>query len=67
LLPSARDGRQVRQDEGATLAEIEFEALQSALSRSKGNVTRAAGFLGVSRDTLRYRIQKFGLQRGLNH
>ena len=32
-----------------------------ALERSGGNVSRAARELGISRDTLRYRIDKFGL------
>jgi two-component system, NtrC family, response regulator AtoC len=66
-LPSERAGQQFSVDEDATLAEIEVGALRGALAKSKGNVSRAAGFLGVSRDTLRYRIQKFGLQRGLSH
>jgi two-component system, NtrC family, response regulator AtoC len=66
-LPSALKGPQPPHDEGATLTEIEVGALQTALARSQGNVSRAAGFLGISRDTLRYRIQKFGLQRGASH
>ncbi len=66
-LPAAQRSPYAPPEEGATLSQIEVGALQNALARSKGNVSRAAGFLGVSRDTLRYRIQKFGLQRGLNH
>ena len=44
-----------------TLPELEREALVQALERSGGNVSRAARELGISRDTLRYRIDKFGL------
>lgn len=66
-LPTEHRAGHLPQDEGATLTEIEVGALQNALVRSKGNVSRAAGFLGISRDTLRYRIQKFGLQRGASH
>jgi two-component system, NtrC family, response regulator AtoC len=46
-----------------TLPEMEREALVQALERTGGNVSRAARELGVSRDTLRYRIDKYGLQR----
>lgn len=46
-----------------TLQDVEMNALKSALSRCDGNVSRAAGLLGISRDTLRYRMQKFRLGR----
>jgi two-component system, NtrC family, response regulator AtoC len=44
-----------------TLPEMERQALVHALRQSDGNVTRAARELGISRDTLRYRIEKHGL------
>jgi two-component system, NtrC family, response regulator AtoC len=44
-----------------TLPEMERQALVHALKVHDGNVTRAARELGISRDTLRYRIEKFGL------
>jgi two-component system, NtrC family, response regulator AtoC len=44
-----------------TLQEIEISTLQSALQNTRGNVSRAAEVLGISRDTMRYRMQKFGL------
>jgi two-component system, NtrC family, response regulator AtoC len=44
-----------------TLPEMERDALLLALERSGWNVTRAARELGISRDTLRYRIDKHGL------
>jgi two-component system, NtrC family, response regulator AtoC len=43
------------------LPELERQALREALQREGWNVTRAARALGISRDTLRYRIEKFGL------
>jgi DNA-binding NtrC family response regulator len=49
--------------EDRTLHDVEVSTLKTALSRSEGNVSRAAGLLGISRDTLRYRMQKFGLGR----
>ena len=41
---------------------MERRALVNALQQSDGNVTRAARELGISRDTLRYRIEKYGLE-----
>ncbi|MEZ5659924.1 MAG: sigma-54 dependent transcriptional regulator [Burkholderiaceae bacterium] len=46
----------------ATLEGMEVAMLRQALERTNGNVTRAAALLGISRDTMRYRIEKFGLQ-----
>jgi transcriptional regulator of acetoin/glycerol metabolism len=34
-----------------------------ALAQCNGNVTQAAKQLGISRDTLRYRMERHGLQR----
>jgi two-component system, NtrC family, response regulator AtoC len=46
----------------ASLPETERRLLQNALERNRWNVTQAARALGISRDTLRYRIDKFGLR-----
>lgn len=46
-----------------TLVELELGAIRKALSRTGGNVSRAAAMLGISRDTLRYRMEKFDMQR----
>jgi two-component system response regulator AtoC len=40
---------------------LEREALAQALQRAYGNVTKAARLLGISRDTMRYRIAKHAL------
>jgi two-component system, NtrC family, response regulator AtoC len=48
-------------DSPATLNELERTALVQALDRTGWNVSRAARLLGISRDTLRYRIDKHGL------
>ena len=45
-----------------TLPEMERQALIRALHLFDGNVTRAARELGITRDTLRYRIEKYGLE-----
>lgn len=47
--------------DGVSLVEVERELIRQALERSEGNRTRAAELLGLTRDTLRYRIEKFDL------
>ena len=44
-----------------TLEEMEREAIRQALERAGNNQVRASKLLGISRDTLRYRMKKFGL------
>jgi len=44
-----------------TLDEVERSLIGRALDQSQGNVTQAARILGISRDTLRYRIEKHKL------
>ncbi len=46
------------------LADAERELVVRALAETGGNVTQAARLLGVSRDTLRYRIEKHALKPG---
>ena len=50
--------------EGADLTEVERSMIERAMQEAGGNQTRAAQRLGISRDTLRYRLKKFGLQGG---
>ena len=45
-----------------TLDEIECSAIRQALRRCDGNQVQAARLLGLSRDTLRYRIKKFSIE-----
>ncbi len=44
-----------------SLKEAEKGLIGKALKKSGGNQTRAAGLLGISRDALRYKMQKLGL------
>jgi len=41
------------------IGDMEQRMVTEALERTQGNVTRAAELLGLSRDTLRYRIEKY--------
>jgi DNA-binding NtrC family response regulator len=49
--------------EGVNLEEVERQLLMQALERTGGNQTRAGALLGINRDQVRYRIEKFGLPR----
>jgi two-component system response regulator AtoC len=46
---------------GVDLEKLERSLLVQALRRSHGNQTRAGALLGLNRDQIRYRIEKFGL------
>jgi DNA-binding NtrC family response regulator len=45
---------------GIDIEEVEKELIRQALDIVRGNQTKAARLLNLSRDTLRYRMQKFG-------
>jgi DNA-binding NtrC family response regulator len=47
--------------DGMDLGQWERAMLEQALAQSGGNQTRAAQRLGISRDTLRYRLKKYGI------
>lgn len=48
---------------GVSLEEVERQLLVQALERAGGNQTHAGALLGINRDQVRYRIDKFGLTR----
>ena len=50
--------------DGVDLTGWERTLIERAMRESGGNQTKAAQRLGISRDTLRYRLKKFGIQRG---
>ena len=47
--------------EGVRFEDLERDLVVQALQRTGGNQTRAAALLGMNRDQIRYRIEKFGL------
>jgi transcriptional regulator with PAS, ATPase and Fis domain len=47
--------------EGIQLDSLEVSLIKQALNRTQGNRTKSAKLLGISRDTLIYRMQKYGL------
>ncbi|MEO8661358.1 MAG: sigma 54-interacting transcriptional regulator [Bryobacteraceae bacterium] len=44
------------------LKQVQLGMIQEALKRADGNQTKAAAILGISRDTLRYRMKKLNLK-----
>jgi two-component system, NtrC family, response regulator AtoC len=46
---------------GLVLDDVERKLIAEAMERASGNQSKAARLLGVSRDTLRYRLKKHGL------
>lgn len=48
--------------EGVQLDRLEAGLIRQALGRTRGNRTRAARLLGLTRDTLLYRIKKYALE-----
>jgi DNA-binding NtrC family response regulator len=49
--------------DGISLDEVEQQLIELALKRWSGNQTKAAQCLRLSRDTLRYRMKKYGLNK----
>jgi len=50
-------------EEGFDLEELEKALIRFALERFGGNQTKAARYLGLTRPTLIYRLEKYGLSR----
>ena len=48
---------------GVRLEDVERQFLIQALERSGGNQTRAGQLLGINRDQVRYRLEKFRLSK----
>ncbi|HET7038583.1 MAG TPA: sigma-54 dependent transcriptional regulator [Gemmatimonadales bacterium] len=46
---------------GIDLESLERDLIRQALEQARGNKTRAAALLGLTRDTLRYRLEKYGI------
>ncbi|MEN8263926.1 MAG: sigma-54 dependent transcriptional regulator [Nitrospirota bacterium] len=47
--------------DGLSLKNVEKDLIEKALKKVDGNQTKAAKLLGISRDALRYKMQKFGM------
>jgi DNA-binding NtrC family response regulator len=61
-VPEAAAGPLTNRPAGMELEQWERSLIVQALRETDGNQTRAAQRLGISRDTLRYRLKKYGIQ-----
>lgn len=59
---TAKNGLFIPLDGSLSLHDMEKHILQEALNRTNNNVTAAARMLGATRETLRYRVQKYHLK-----
>jgi transcriptional regulator with PAS, ATPase and Fis domain len=62
-VPQKKPDRLVPQvpEQGLVLEDVEKKLITEAMERASGNQSKAARLLGVSRDTLRYRLKKHGM------
>ncbi len=60
--PAPEAGLQLPLDGSMSLDDIDREVIRAALERTGFNTVAAARLLGSTRQTLRYRIQKYGLR-----
>lgn len=58
----AESGRFVLPESGIRLQDLEVDMIRQALAMAGGNKSRAARLLGLTRDTLLYRMQKYVIQ-----
>lgn len=61
LSPLPEKSEFILPEAGLNLANLEADMIHQALRRTNGNRNRSAKLLGLTRDTLLYRIQKHGL------
>jgi two-component system response regulator AtoC len=59
--PAAPSGAIALPADGLRLDDVERQLITLALERTSGNQTRAAALLGLHRDQIRYRMEKYGL------
>jgi DNA-binding protein Fis len=48
-------------EQGLVLQDVEKKLITEAMERASGNQSKAARLLGISRDTLRYRLKKHNM------
>lgn len=59
--PTANDDLIALPEDGVSLDTVEKELVKQALQRTRGNQTKAAKLLRISRDQLRYRMKQYEL------
>ena len=61
LVERRQSARFILPEKGISLEQLEKDLIEQALKRTDNNQTQAAKLLGVSYDSLRYQIKKFGI------
>ncbi len=61
--PAAGNRRFQLPSEGINFEEFERDLVRQALAAANGNQTKAAQLLGMNRDQIRYRMEKFGFDK----
>ena len=61
LVNSSDDSTFILPERGLDLDDLEADMIHQALTRTNGNRSKSARLLGLSRDTLLYRIKKHGI------
>lgn len=56
-----KSSRIVLPENGISMEDVEKDLIRQALERTNNNQTKAAKLLGITYDTLRYQVKKFGL------
>jgi two-component system, NtrC family, response regulator AtoC len=62
--PAVAIGATAEASPSGDLTQWERTMIERAMREARGNQTKAAQRLGITRDTLRYRLKKFGIQGG---
>ncbi|MCX7109520.1 MAG: sigma-54 dependent transcriptional regulator [Proteobacteria bacterium] len=62
IKPPVAGGGFILPEEGVELEQMEIDLILQALERTQGNRSHTARLLGITRDTLMYRMQKYNLR-----
>jgi DNA-binding NtrC family response regulator len=57
------DGQFILPDQGISMDQLEANLIEQALLKTLGNRSKAARLLGLTRDTLLYRMKKYAIER----
>jgi DNA-binding NtrC family response regulator len=63
-MPDATTIRLDFSENSPTLEELKYQIIQAAVKHSSHNLSRAARILGISRDAIRYRLERFRRRSG---
>lgn len=62
IITPSQETKEQEQNEFCSLAEMEKRHIQKIMDHTKGNITQASSILGITRNTLRKKIQEYELK-----